>query len=141
MQEAKLKLAEEQLTPVPLVAPMDGVVSLVLRHSGENVAAGDSILRISATQSHRLVGYLRQPLSLDPKAGMSAAVHTRGSARQAATVKITEVGAALEPISPTLLAAMHLPPAPAQELGLRIHFELPQGIPLRPGEHVDITIH
>ena len=141
VQEAKLQLAEAQLTPQPLVAPMAGVVSLLARRAGENVAAGDPVLRISATRSDRLVGYLRQPLSFEPKAGMTAEVATRTSARDHATTQIVEVGPAMEPISPSLLSAMHLPPNTPPEPGLRVHFAMPQGLNLRPGEHVDVTVH
>jgi multidrug resistance efflux pump len=140
VQEAKLRLAEEQLTPMPLVAPIDGVVSAVLRHPGENVTAGEAVLRVNATRSERLTGFLRQPLTLEPKPGMMAEVRTRTSPRQVATTKITEVGAAMEPISGGLLAAMRLPPNPPPEHALRIQFAMPAGITLRPGEVVDVTI-
>ena len=140
VQEAKLKLTEEQLTPMPLVAPIDGVVSAVLRHPGENVTAGEAVLRVHATRSARLTGFLRQPLLLEPKPGMTVEVRTRNSARQDATTKITEVGAAMEPISPSLMAAMRLPPNPPPEPALRIQFAMPAGLALRPGEHVDVII-
>lgn len=141
VQEAKLQLAEAQLTPQPLVAPIAGVVSLIVRRAGETVAPGDPILRINATRSDRLVGYLRQPLSFEPKAGMTAEVATRTNAREHAMTKIVEVGPAMETISPSLLSAMHLPPNTVPEPGLRVHFAMPQGLNLRPGEHVDVTVH
>lgn len=140
VQEAKLQLAEAQLTPQPLIAPIAGVVSLIVRRAGENVAPGDPIIRINAARSDRLVGYLRQPLSFEPKAGMKAVVATRTSAREHATTQIIEVGPAMEPISLSLVSAMHLPPNTAPEPGLRIHFAMPKGLNLRPGEHVDVTV-
>ena len=141
VQDAKLKLAEAQLTPMPLIAPIDGVVSEVLRHPGENVTAGEAVMRLHATKSERLTGFLRQPLLIEPKPGMVVEIRTRGSARKVATTKITEVGAAMEAIPAGLMAAMRLPTNPAPEHALRIQLAMPAGLSLRPGEHVDVTIH
>lgn len=137
--QEKLRLVEAQLTPVPLKAPIAGVVSLLHRRAGETVAAGETILRISATRSDRLVGYLRQPLSFEPKPGMAAEIRTRRNRRQAAATTVALVGAAMEPISPAMLAAMHLP-SPGGEQGLRIIFNRPPGLELTPGEWVDVVI-
>ncbi len=140
VQEAKLQLAEAELAPVPLIAPIEGVVSVVLRKLGETVIAGETILRLTATKSDRLAGYLRQPLPFTPKPGQAVEIRTRGSVRQTAATTITQVGAALETISPTILAAMRLPTTPAPETGLRIEFAIPSGLELRPGEHVDVVL-
>lgn len=140
VQEAKLQLAEAQLTPLPLVAPINGVVALLLRRNGETVIAGEPILRINATRPDRLVGFLRQPLSFEPKAGMTAEIRTRTLPRHFTTAKILQVGPAMEPITPTLVAAMRLPASPVPESGLRVEFTLPAGLPLVPGEHVDVII-
>ena len=140
VQEAKLHLAEEQLKPLPLVSPIDGVVALVLRHAGEGVTAGEPVLRIASPHAERLVGFLRQPLPFEPKPGMTAEVRTRTLKRLVATTKITEVGAALEPIPPGIAAAMQLPVNPPPAHALRIQLTLPKGLNLRPGEHVDVTI-
>lgn len=141
VQEAKLKLAEEQLTPMPLIAPIDGLVSAVLRRPGENVIAGEAVLRVSATRAERLTGFLRQPLSFEPKQGMTAEVRTRGGKRLVATTKITEVGAAMEMIPPSIVAALRLPANPPPEHALRLQFALPAGMTLRPGEMVDVVVH
>jgi len=140
VQEAKLRLAEEQLTPLALLAPIDGIVSLLLRRAGETVTAGEVILRISATRPDRLTGFLRQPLPFEPAVGMTAEIRSRTSARQVATTKILQVGKVMETITPTLVSAMHLPPTPLPEPGLRIQLALPSGFNLRPGEFVDVTI-
>jgi multidrug resistance efflux pump len=140
VEEAKLRLAEAELMPVALLAPIDGVVSLLLRRAGETVTAGEVILRISATRSERLTGFLRQPIPFEPKAGMTAEVRTRALSRQSGTTKILQVGPVMEAISPTLLAAMRLPPGQLPEPGLRIQFAIPAGLNLRPGEQVDVTI-
>ena len=140
VQESKLRLAEAELAPVPLVVPFDGIVALVLRRAGESVLAGDPIFRVTAPKPERLAGYLRQPLPYEPKVGMEAEIRTRGTPVKIAATKITHVGVALETLSPAMLAAMRLPTVPAPETAVRVEFELPPGLGLRPGEHVDVTV-
>lgn len=140
-KEAELKMIEAQLSPVPLVAPISGVVTLVFRRSGENVTSGEPILQISATRAERIIGFLRQPLPLEPKAGMEVEVRTRTFIRRTGTARIAQVGQQLEPISPTLLAAMRLPVTSIPtDLGLRVLLTAPTGLALRPGEQVDVII-
>lgn len=140
VQDSKLKLAEAQLAPQPLVAPIAGVVSQVVRRRGEAVAAGEPILRIDATRSERLVCYLRQPLALEPKPGMSAQVSTRSGPRRVLAAKVMEVGAVMEPVPASLMAAMRLPASMLPELGLRVQLSVPDDLVLRPGEQVDVAI-
>jgi multidrug resistance efflux pump len=140
VQEAKLRLAEDQLSPVPLIAPIDGVVGLTLRRAGETVVVGEVVLRVTATKPERVTGYLRQPLVIEPKPGMVAEIRTRTNPVKVAETTITYVGATLEAISPTVLAAMRLPPVPTPETALRVDFAIPSGLSLRPGEHVDVVI-
>lgn len=141
VQEAKLSLAEAQLTPVAITAPIDGVVSLVLRRAGEAVVPADVIVRITAAKSERISGYMRQPLSMNPKAGMTAEVRTRSGTRRSATTKVIQVGPGLEAIPPSLVAGMRLPPNVVPEPGLRVVLAMPAGLDLRPGEQVDVSLH
>jgi multidrug resistance efflux pump len=140
VQEAKLRLAEEQLSPVPLIAPIEGVVAVLMRRPGETVMAGDAILRVTSTKPERLAGYLRQPLPFNPKVGAAARIRTRGTPAISAPSTITFVGAGLESISPTLLPALRLPMNMPVETGLRVEFTMPPGLELRPGEHVDVIV-
>jgi multidrug resistance efflux pump len=140
-KEAQLRLIETQLSPVPLVAPIDGVVTLLHRRTGETVSAGESILQVSATRSTRIVGFLRQPLPLEPKPGMEVEVRTRTFVRRSGIAQVSQVGEQLEPISASLLAAMRLPvTAIPTDLGLRVHVSAPAGLSLRPGEQVDLIV-
>ena len=140
VQEAKLKLAEEQLRPEPLVAPIDGVVSLILRRAGETVVPGEVIARINATKPSRITGFLRQPVSAKPAPGAVATVTSRGSPRVSGQAKILQVGSAMEPITPSLVAALHLPPNQPIESALRVVLAVPEGMKLLPGEHVDVSL-
>ena len=125
-KEAQLRLIQSQLSPLPLIAPIDGVVTQLYRRAGENVASGEPILQISATRAERIIGFLRQPLPLEPKPGMEVEVRTRTFIRRIGTARVSQVGELLEPISPTLLAAMRLPvTAIPTDVGLRVHVTPP----------------
>ncbi len=140
VQEAKLKLAEQQLLPVPLLAPISGVVSMIIRRAGETVVAGEPILRIAAPRSEVLTGFLRQPLSFEPKPGMPVEIRSRTQSRQLAKTAIVNVSPALEAIPATLMAALHLPSSPLPEPALKIQIAIPDGFSLRPGEFVDVIV-
>ena len=140
-KEAQLRLIEAQLNPVPLVAPINGIVTQLYRRSGENVSSAEPILQISAIRSERIVGFLRQPLPFEPQPGMEVEVRTRTFIRRVGTARVAQVGKLMEPISPTLLAAMRLPvTAIPTDVGLRVHVTPPDGLSLRPGEQVDLII-
>lgn len=141
VQEDKLRLTEVQLGTRPLLAPIDGVVSIIFRHAGETVKAAEVIAHVTSPHVDRIVGFMRQPLSLEPKPGMTVEVRTRTFHRQEAHATITAVGSQFEPIGPALLAAMHLPnSATGTELGLRVSITAPAGLALKPGEHVDLIL-
>lgn len=140
-REEQLRLIEAQHSPVSLVAPIDGVVTMIYRRSGETVSGAEPILQISATRSARIIGFLRQPIPLEPTPGMEVEVRTRTFIRRVGTARVAQVGAQLEPISPTLLAAMRLPVLSIPtDFGLRVHVTAPEGLSLRPGEQVDLII-
>ncbi|MGH7955385.1 MAG: HlyD family secretion protein [Opitutaceae bacterium] len=140
-KEAQLRLIEAQLSPLPLIAPIDGVVTLLYRRSGEHVTSGEPVLQISSTRAERIIGFLRQPIPLEPQPGMEVEVRTRTYLRRIGRARVVQVGQLLEPISPTLLAAMRLPvTAFPTDVGLRVHVTPPQGLTLRPGEQVDLII-
>lgn len=145
VEEQKLRLTEEELKPVILKAPIAGTVSLIHRWNGETVAPGEPIVTITADQSQRIIGYLRQPLYLTPKTNMTVQVRTRGMKRIMGLGKILAVGGQLQPINDALL-----PPTKygVTELGLPILISLPEVLQnkpgldpkLYPGEFVDLTI-
>jgi multidrug resistance efflux pump len=140
VQEDKLRLLQTQLSPIALTAPIDGVVTLVHRQPGEAIVAGEIIFQITSTRADRIVGFIRAPITRELKAGTTVEVRTRSLQRQQGAAKILRVGQQLEPISPTLLAAMRLPVSnPPTELGLRVLVSAPAGVPLIPGQQVDVV--
>lgn len=137
VQEKKIELAEAEFSPLVLTAPIDGLVSLIHRRNGENIAAGDPIITISASHTDHIVGYLRQPLAMEPKSNMEVRIRTRGPKREIGFGRILSVGAHLQPINDVML-----PPTRPEmvELGLPILVSLPKDLSVHPGEFVDLTI-
>lgn len=141
-KEEQLRLIEAQLGPQPLIAPIDGVVTFVYRRVGEAVSSAEPIVQITAPKSERIVGFIRQPVTMEPRPGMTVEVRTRTFQRRSAMTTVAQVGQQLEPVSPTLLAAMRLPITTIpSEFGLRVHIVPPADLSLRPGETVDLIIH
>lgn len=138
VQEEKLRLAEAQLAPVKLTAPFAGLVTSVLTGPSATVASGDLVAAISAEKSERLVGYLRQPLPRDTRAGTKVELRLRQATDQRAESVVAEVGRVLEPVSPNVLALYNRAHIP--ELGLRVHIAIPPGFAVRPGEWVEVRM-
>ena len=121
--------------PTVLKAPFDGRVSMIFHRPGEKVAAGDPIFAITPLKSDRIIGFLRQPLSINPKVGDTVEVATRTQKRLVAKARITDIGSQLEPIDPLLLPAGKAMP----ETGLPVAISMPPGLNLVPGEIVNLT--
>jgi len=137
VQEEKLRLTEAELSPVVLRVPIDGVVTSVLRRSGEAVMAGEPIITVSAGASDKIVAFLRQPLAAEPQIGAPIQVCTRSFRRQTAEARILQVGTQLEPIKQCLLPASN---NLILEMGLPILVSLPPALKLLPGEIVDLRL-
>jgi multidrug resistance efflux pump len=138
--EEAIRAHQEQLTlqtsPQKLKAPIDGVVSAVLKRPGEKVIRGMPVVTITPLTSERIVAHIRQPLGRLPTTNDLVRIRTRGSPRQTATAPILKVGTQLEPIDPYLLS----PDGTRHELGLPLLVSIPPGLKLRPGEYVDLFI-
>ena len=137
VQEAKLRLTEAELSPRPLRAPIDGIVTMVYHRPGEGVTAGQPIVAISTLEPVRIVGYLRPPLLSEPKAGMKVEVRTRGVRRAVGEAKVLEVGTQYESIPATLLGPIKFSNL---ELGLPVNISLPANLRIRAGELVELTL-
>ena len=135
VQTQKLRLTEVEMSPITLTAPIDGMVSIVHRHSGENLSAGDPILVISSTESTGIVGYVPKtfPVVLEP--GQQVRVRTRSKEREEATGQILSVGVQLEPIPSELRI-----PGTQSETGLPVLINIPPDLKLMPGEQVELVL-
>lgn len=155
LQEQRLQQALAEFGPVALTAPIDGTVSTVYRHAGENVAAGEPIVTITATHSERIVAYLLPPWRVEPTVGAPVEVRSRHGTRAVGRAQILEVGRYLDIITPTLAyqlgaraSALAQAAQPAAQLnlnnlpipGLPLAISVPAGLNLRPGEAVDLRL-
>lgn len=133
----ELRLAEAQLQPVTLRAPISGrIIKLEIQPQG-TVIRGAIIAAIASPHVDRIVGYIPQPVRLDPSVGMKVEVRTRSTMRQVGQSEISHVGPRIELFdAPLRIRGM----GAAQERGLPIIVTLPPNMNLRPGELVDLRI-
>jgi multidrug resistance efflux pump len=142
-QEKRLRQLEADMAPVALRAPQAGLVSMIhpdgsrqFRGAGEFVREGDVLFTIRANRAEFIVGYLREPIAVEPRQGMRVEVALRGGRRTRAEAHIIEVGAQFEAVQPafqrTVLAR--------EERALPLLISLPPELPLRPGELVDLRL-
>jgi multidrug resistance efflux pump len=134
-QEKRLELLAK---PTELLSPMAGMVSAVNARPGSKVVAGTILATISATTSQRIIGYLRQPLAIEPRPGMRVEIRTRGPSRRVAQGEILKVGAEMQLVAAPLRVRGF---NNAQERGLPFVVSLPPELNVRPGELVDLIIH
>lgn len=136
-QEAQLRLTEAQLSPVLLRAPIDGTVTAVYFHTGESVTPGQPIVTIAADEPSRIIGYIRQPMGIEPKPGTTVLVRARSGQRFTGQAQILEVGSQLDALPPALQSSIKLA---GVELALPVNITVPTALNLRPGELVDISV-
>jgi multidrug resistance efflux pump len=121
-----------------LRAPMDGMVTKVFRNVGENISAGEPLVTISGELPESIVGFVRQPISFEPKVGDVVVVRTRrGTKRQRTESRILKVGARLEFFTQSLRVRGF---DSSQERGLPVLIEAPAELALYPGELVDLSL-
>jgi multidrug resistance efflux pump len=127
--------------PIPITAPIEGVITKIHRYPGDTnavVAAGEPIMTITAPRPDRLIAFLRQPLTFDPQPGMKVRIRPRARSTKSFDATIDKVSPQLAPIRGSLL-----PPGQTRvELGLPIIIEkLPAELQLYAGEIVDLTVY
>jgi multidrug resistance efflux pump len=128
----ELELAGDQLI---IRSPIDGVICAILRRPGENVRAGDPIVTVANPRGQGIVSYLRQDNRLRPQPGMTAEVRLRSPASRAVATRVDRVGPQFESIPQHLCRDPKTP-----EWGLPVFITIPDGLPIRPGELVDVWL-
>ena len=138
LQQQQKSLEALGSAPLLIQAPISGVVTDVFHRPGENLLPGAPILTISSKRSDRIVGYLRPPFSVQPKAGMNVQIRPRAQPRLTADSKIAGVGASMETITNHVFTRPSMP----AEIGLPVAVSIPESLrsQLRPGELIDIRI-
>ena len=135
--EKKLGLAEAQLQPIVLRAPIDGRISKIDKMAGAMVVEGIPIVTIASTKPDRIIGYVGQPIRVQPKVGMRAEIRSRGIVRKTGEAKVLEVGPRMELFdAPLRIRGM----GGSQERGLPIMISIPPDMSFFPGELVDIRL-
>lgn len=133
----RLRLAEAQLQPLTLRAPISGRIIKLDYQAQASVVRGDVIAVVASPNVDRIVGYIGQPVRLEPKVGMRTEVRSRGTVRQTGEATIAHVGPRIELFNaPLRVRGM----GSAQERGLPIVLTVPPNMTLRPGELVDIRL-
>ncbi|REL38343.1 hypothetical protein DYD21_06980 [Rhodohalobacter sp. SW132] len=138
MQNRRIESLERELEPRRIYAPGNGVVSLIYHRSGEYVDAGVPILKIEEKEPAYIVGYIRQPFTVEPEVGMEVEIRTRKPGRDFVRSHITRLGGHMR------LIEQHLQrPGAIYESGLPVQIALDQNLEeltFTPGEIVDIVL-
>jgi multidrug resistance efflux pump len=138
LEKRRVELEQMTTTPITLKSPIDGVVMGIHARPGESVVGGEPMVTISANESDRIVGYMRQPLAIQPRSGMPCEIRTRSWKRIKSESVITAVGGQFETITNLAL----LRPDQMPDVGLPVAISLPPELKghVRPGEVVDVIV-
>ena len=138
LEKRRVELEGLTTTPIIVRSPIDGVVMGIHARPGETVVGGEPMVTISAHESDRIVGYMRQPLAIQPRNGMPCEIRTRSWKRIKSESVITAVGAQFETITNLAL----LRPDQMPDVGLPVAISLPPALKnlVRPGEVVDVIV-
>ena len=145
-----LSRVEGLLDDIELSSPIDGEIGSISKQTGESVQPGETIATISSSDVKKIVGYVPQPIHLEPKIGMEVEIRTRrpsssgffsffGADRQVKRAKITKVSNRLEAVGSGILRSRT---AYKKVLPFTIDLVDDNGAPIElnihPGELVDI---
>ena len=72
-----LSRVEGLLDDIVLYSPIDGAIGSISKQTGESVQPGETIATISSSEVKKVVGYVPQPIHLEPKVGMEVEIRTR----------------------------------------------------------------
>jgi hypothetical protein len=145
-----LSRVEGLLNDIVLYSPIDGEIGSISKQTGESVQPGETIATISSSEVKKIVGYVPQPIHLEPKEKMVVEIRTRrpissglfsffGANRQVKRAKITKVSNRLEAVGSGILRSRT---AYKKVLPFTIDLVDDDGDPIKldihPGELVDI---
>jgi multidrug resistance efflux pump len=141
-EEAKIKVFEEKAKPLQLLAPIDGVVTLILHRPGEQLIPGATLVTITSKRSDRIVAFLPRTLPFTLKLGTPVEVSTRSSLhRRTAPAKITGVAPILEGVTNAIIMPpIAVNPVLIPNSGRPVSISIPAELGLLPGEIVDIRV-
>lgn len=137
IQEQRMETLMAETAPIPVYASQSGVISTIIGNSGEYVRTGDEIMKIESREPAYIIGYVRQPFSIEPERGIEVEVRTRKAGRAFFYGRIEEIGGHITMIDPHMQR-----PGSMYESGLPVKISIAErgDIRLTPGEIVDIVI-
>lgn len=137
VQEQRMETLLAESAPVPVYASMSGVIRSVNLKRGEYARAGERILQIESRDPSHIVGYMRQPFTIEPQAGMEVQVRTRKPGRAFFNSQIEQLGGHIQVMEGQLQR-----PGAIFESGLPVKVPITDtgDIQLTPGEIVDIVL-
>jgi multidrug resistance efflux pump len=140
VEEEKIKIFEQKMKPLQLLAPFSGIITAVLHHPGEQILPGQPLALVTSRDSARIIGYLPPGFPIQPRLGMKVEIRTRSLKRLKACGKVTGVGPHLETVTNTFVQPILVRPTVVQPLARPISISLPAELKLLPGEPVDLTL-
>ena len=152
VQEQQVKVLLARNEPLVLKAPIDGVVSQILRRpvrrtgegvvrqmllrAGEAVLAGEPILTISATSPSEIIAYVGGDRLIGRvREGMTVQLVKESVPAQIASSRVTYLGPIMEVMPQRLWIAPDIP-----QWGRPMLIEIPPGFKLLPGEIIGIKV-
>ena len=137
VQEQRMENLLAESAPMPLYAPISGVISIIHHKESEFVRTGNPILQIESTEPSYVIGYVRQPFTVVPHEGMPVQIRSRKSDRAFYMSEIEQLGGHIQLIADNLQR-----PGIAYESGLPVKISVANahGVSLTPGEIVDIVL-
>ncbi|MBN2291132.1 MAG: HlyD family efflux transporter periplasmic adaptor subunit [Pirellulales bacterium] len=133
-QQARIRELESATDQLIVRAPVDGVICAILHRPGENVRAGDPIVTVANPRGQAIISYVRQDQPVRPLPGMTAKVRLRLPAVRSLATRVERVGPQIEQIPIHLCRDPNIP-----EWGLPVLIDIPDGLPVRPGELLDVS--
>lgn len=137
-QEQELTVIEEELKPVTVYAPIDGVINRIYKHNNQFVSSGEIMFGIESKDPAYITGFVRQPLRVIPEPGMVVQIRTRKPGREMFNSHILRVGGQIKQIEPNLQR-----PGSFEETGLPVQIAIVRtdDVELVPGEIVDLVMN
>ena len=129
VQEHRLEQIRLEISRLLLRAPMAGVVETIVRHEGEFVSAGQSVVRILRPQASRVTAYVSEKDSLAILPGSPVELVRSADPRQVYKSTIGSIGRRVVQVP-----ARIDPPNAPRRWALPLQVALPDGIEVRPGE-------
>ena len=140
VEEDKVKIFEAKAAPLRLVAPTNGVVTVIHHHPGEQIRAGDPLVTITMKHSERIIGYLDAEYSLQPEVGMEVEVSTRDFRPRRAMATVTGVSPHVQSVTNVVVRPIAIRHGTVTPVVRLITVSLPASLELAPGQPVDLRL-